>query len=75
MDGTSIMVIAATANGVALGIVIFSVKKIVNTAMNGLGKRLDDEREDRVTIDNELWTAVNKHGHKGLNGDDARVTR
>jgi len=75
MDGASILIVAATANGAALGIVIFAVKKIVNTAMNGLGKRLDDEREDRVKIDNELWSAVNKHGHKGLNGDDALVTR
>ena len=75
MDGTSILIAAATANGVALGIVVFAVKKIVNTAMNGIGMRLDTEREDRITIDNELWAAVNKHGHKGLNGDNARVTR
>jgi len=75
MDGTTIIVVAAGANSVALAVVVFAVKKIVNTAMKGLGQRLDTERDDRIKIDNELWTAVNSHGHKGLNGNNARVTR
>jgi hypothetical protein len=75
MDGTIVLIVAASANSVALGVVVFAVRKIVNTAINGIGKRLDTEREDRIKIDNELWSAVNSHGHKGLNGDDAKVTR
>jgi len=77
MDGSAMLylTIGAGANGVALGIVVFAVKKIVNTAMNGIGKRLDDERDDRIKIDNELWKAVNSHGHKGLDEDGSRVTR
>jgi len=75
MDGSIVIVVAVSANSIALGVVAFAVKKIVNTAMKGLEKRLDTERDDRVKIDNELWAAVNSHGHKGLDGDDARVTR
>jgi hypothetical protein len=60
MDGTIVLIVAASANSVALGVVVFAVRKIVNTAINGIGKRLDTEREDRIKIDNELWSAVNR---------------
>jgi len=75
MDGPTTLIIATSANGLALGVVIFAVKKIVNTSIKGLEKRLDTEKDDRVKIDNELWTAVNKHGHKGLDKNGSRVTR
>jgi len=75
MDGTAIIVIATGTNTVALGVVLFAVKKIVNNSIKGLEKRLDNEKDDRVKIDNELWTAVNKHGHKGLDKNGSRVTR
>ena len=75
MDGTAIVVIATSANGLALGVVIFAVKKIITASLKGLEKRLDTERDDRVKVDNELWRAVNSHGHKGLDENNARVTR
>ena len=45
-------------------IVIAAVKMIVSSAVKRFDKRTDD-----------LWNAIHTHGHKGLNGDDAKVTR
>ena len=75
MNGATYLVASASVNTVALGVVVYAVKKIVNAALRGFELRIDTERDDRVKIDNELWSAVNSHGHKGLNGDDSRVTR
>jgi hypothetical protein len=75
MNGITTLIFAAVANSIALGVVVFAVKKIVNTAINGLGRRLDTEREDRIKEDDEIWGAINKHGHKGLDVDGSKVTR
>jgi len=45
-------------------VVIAAVKMIVSSSEKKLGKRIDD-----------LWSAFDRHGHKDLNGNGARVTR
>jgi len=75
MDGPTALYMSLGVNTLTLGVVLFAVKKIVNSSIKGLEKRLDNEKDDRVKIDNELWTAVNKHGHKGLDENGSRVTR
>lgn len=45
-------------------IVIAAVKLIVSSAVKRFDKRTD-----------ELWAAINTHGHKGLDGNNAKVTR
>jgi len=75
MDGPTVMIVTTSVNGIALGVVIFAVKKIITTSLKALERRLDCEKDDRVKVDNELWAAVNSHGHKGLDENNARVTR
>lgn len=75
MDGPTAFLTSLGVNTLTLGIVLFAVKKIVNTSIKGLETRLDNEKDDRVKIDNELWSAVNSHGHKGLDKEGSRVTR
>lgn len=75
MNGTTVILTLAGINTITLGIVVYAVKKTINSCLDGMEKRLDSEREDRIKIDNALWDAVNRHGHKGLSGNDARVTR
>lgn len=75
MDGLTVLGTAAGVNGIALIVVIFAVKKIVTTACDGIKDALETERGDRIRVDNELWEVVNSHGHKGLSGNNARVTR
>jgi len=60
MDGAYM---AAYVTGMNI-IVIAAVKIIVGSAVKRFDKRTD-----------ELWSAINTHGHKGLNGNDAKVTR
>ena len=61
----------AGANAIMNGVVILAVKSMISSTI----KRVETERDDRIRIDNELWSAVNAHGHKGLDGNDAKVTR
>ena len=60
MDG---VYMAAYVTGMNV-IVIAAVKMIISSAVKRFDKRTD-----------ELWSAVNAHGHKGLDGNDAKVTR
>ena len=75
MDGPTTLIAAGTINGLALVVVIFAVKKVVTTAINGLEKRFDMERTDRLAVDERIWEAINVHGHKGLDKNGSRVTR
>lgn len=68
MDGVSFLIVGAAIYGTMSGIVIYAVKKIVETAIGY-------ERDDRIREDESIWNALNEHGHKGLNGNGARVTR
>lgn len=61
MDG---WVYVAGVNAAMNLVVIAAVKMIVGSAV----KRFEEQTDD-------LWCAVNKHGHKGLNGNNAKVTR
>jgi len=62
-------------NGLSLGVVCYAVKKIINSNIENLIKKVERERESRITVDNELWEAINSHGHKGLDLNGSRVTR
>lgn len=61
MDG---WIYVAGANAAMNVVVITAVKIIIGSAVKRFEKQTD-----------ELWSAVNTHGHKGLNGNDAKVTR
>ena len=61
MDGWAYI---AGANAVMNGVVIAAVKIIVSSAAKRSEKQTD-----------ALWHAVNEHGHKGLDGNNAKVTR
>ena len=71
MDGATIIAAVAVMQGAFSGITIFATKKIIKTAIKGLSDRIDTEREDRLRVETELWA----HGHKGLDGNNARVTK
>ena len=68
MDGWAYV---AGINVVTSGVIVAAMKIIFGSTI----KRIETERDDRIRIDNELWHAVNEHGHKGLDGNDAKVTR
>ena len=61
MDG---WVYVAGANAAMNAVIIVAVKMIVGSAVKRFEKQTDT-----------LWDAINKHGHKGLDGNDAKVTR
>lgn len=61
MDGWAYV---AGANAVTSAVVIVAVKMIVGSAVKSFEKQTDS-----------LWNAINEHGHKGLNGNNAKVTR
>lgn len=75
METLQIAGLVIGVNGLSLGVVCYAVKKIINGNVESLVKNLENERNDRVIVDNELWKAINSHSHKGLNGDEGRVTR
>lgn len=75
MDGGTILMASAAMYGAVSGVTIYATKKIIGSAVKGLSERIDREREDRLRVEGELWDAVNSHGHKGLDGNDARVTK
>jgi len=61
MDGWTYI---AGANAVTSAVIIVAVKMIVGSAVRRFEKQTDS-----------LWKAVNEHGHKGLDGNNAKVTR
>lgn len=61
MDG---WLYVAGANAAMNMFVIAAVKVIVGSAVKRFEKQTD-----------ALWSAVNEHGHKGLDGNNAKVTR
>ena len=75
MDGGSILAVSAIMYGAVSGVTLFATKKIIGSAIKGISERIDREREDRLRNEKDLWDTVNKHGHKGLDGNSARVTR
>jgi len=75
MDGGTIITAVAVMQGAFSGITIFATKKIIGTAIKGLTGRIDQEREDRLRVNKDLWKAANTHGHAGLKGNNARVTK
>ena len=75
MDGATIIAAVAVMQGAFSGITIFATKKIIGTAIKGLTGRIDQEREDRLRVNKDLWKAANTHGHAGLKGNNAKVTR
>ena len=75
MDGGTIIAAIAVMQGAFSGVTIYATKKIIGSAVKGLSGRIDREREDRLRIEGELRTAANSHGHVGLKGNNAKVTR
>ena len=75
MDGGTIIAAIAVMQGAFSGVTIYATKKIIGSAVKGLSGRIDREREDRLRNEKDLWGSVNTHGHKGLDGNDARVTK
>lgn len=75
IDGGTIIGAIVAVQGVVSGVTIYATKKIVSSAIKGLSGRLDREREDRIEAEKNLWKAANTHGHAGLKGNSAKVTR
>lgn len=86
MDATIVLIIFFAGNSVMLTATVFVIKKLSDTTVKrvmencrivsgNIVKRFDEEVKIRSRDDQEVWDAFNKHGHKGLNGNDARVTR
>jgi hypothetical protein len=51
-------------NGIFLVVTLGAIKMMLNSAL----------KEFKAQV-KELWTAINKHGHKGLDMNGSRVTR
>lgn len=66
---------AAGLNALTSGVVIVAVKVMINSAVKRFERQVDLEREDRIRVDADIWSAFNEHGHKGFDGNDSRVTR
>jgi len=86
MDGTTVLIIFFAGNSIMLTATVFVIKRLSDSTVKrvmdnckiisgNIVKRLDEEVKIRAKDDQEVWDAFNKHGHKGLNGNDARVTR
>ena len=75
MDGGVILVASAAMYGAVSGVTIYATKKIISSAIKGLSARINLEREDRLRVEKALWEAANTHGHAGLKGNNAKVTR
>jgi len=60
MDGAYMAAYVAGMNVVEIA----AVKMMISSAVKRFDKRTD-----------ELWSAINTHGHKGLDGNNAKVTR
>ena len=75
MDGGTIIVAIAGMQAAVSGVTIYATKKIIGTAIKGLTGRIDQERDDRLRVEKDLWKAANTHGHAGLKGNNAKVTR
>jgi len=75
IDGGTILVASAAMYGAVSTVTIYATKKIISSAIKGLNGRMDREREDRIKAEGDLWTAANTHGHMGLKGNSAKVTR
>ena len=75
MDGITIIIASGAISGGFSTVVIYAVKKIIESNIKRIERQITLEREDRIKGDGDMWTAFDKHGHKGLDGNDARVTR
>ncbi len=72
MDGWAYV---AGLNALTSGVVIVAVKVMINSTVKRFEKQADLEREDRIRVDADIWSAFNEHGHKGFSGNNARVTK
>ena len=75
MDGGTVITAVVGMQAAFSVVTIFATKKIIGTAIKGLTGRIDQEREDRLRVNKDLWKAANTHGHAGLKGNNARVTK
>jgi len=74
MDGITIIVASGALSGGFSTVVIYAVKKIIESNIKRIEKQINIEREDRIKKDDQLQKDIRIHGHKGLDGNDARVT-
>lgn len=78
MDGFGPIVIGALVNGVFLGIAIWAIKSMITSFQAAIKDTVDTLKKavDKLECeDKEIWEALNDHGHKGLDGDQNKVTR
>jgi len=65
------LIIGAVTNAVLMGLAI----TFMRLWLGGFEKRVSISIEELKSANKELWEAVNKHGHKGLDSNNSRVTR
>lgn len=75
IDGGTILVASAAMYGAVSTVTIYATKKIISSAIKGLNGRMDREKEDRLRVEGELRDSVDTHGHMGLKGNAAKVTK
>jgi hypothetical protein len=78
MENFGPVIVGTVVNGVFLGIAIWAIKAMITGFQNAMKETVDSLKQavhELKTEDKEIWTAVNCHGHKGLEGDDNKVTR
>ena len=74
MDGVTIIIASGAISGGFTTVMIYAVKKIIESNIKRIEKQLTIERDDRIKSDDQLQKDIRRHGHKGLDGNDARVT-
>lgn len=71
MSPIQTLLTSAVINACVLGLAIFAVQRMLIT----FTKKIEESIQELKTEDDKIWRAINTHGHKGLNENNARVTR
>ena len=82
MDGNTAQLTATGVQVVVIGIGIFIIKNYIQSIKKGIEDIYDRQIKNCnrrfETFDkekDEIWNALHEHGHSGLKGNDAKVTR
>lgn len=66
-----ISIISMAVNTILLAVAIYTVKLMLSNFTKSVKESIDDLKKEN----GELWSALNTHGHKGLDENGSRVTR
>jgi hypothetical protein len=78
MENFGPVIVGAVVNAIFLGIAIWAIKSMISGFQVAMKETVDSLKQAVSELkgeDKEIWNAVNCHGHKGLEGDQNKVTR